>query len=353
VSDDPTSLFAAAGTSAALSPGPPKLLVVVDTAEEFDWSTLPPAMMGVSAMRHQDAAHRILRRHGIVPTYAVDHFIARNRDASAPLREFLADGDCEIGSQLHIRVNPPFEEASSRFTSYGGNLPAYLEFEKIAALTRTIEDNLGVRPIVYRGGRWGAGAYTARILKWFGYKVDCSVLPHFDLRGDGGPDYRCMPTRPTWCDPERELLEIPATVGMNGLLGRWGREIYPLLNHAAARRLGVPAMMRRFGLLDCTRLTPEGMSLAEMKQLARDLVERDREGVLTLSFHSTSLLPGSTRSVRTACDLDRLLARLDDFLGFFFGELHGVAATPASIHALASKRGQGEPMALSHQTIGA
>ncbi len=336
LSDDPTSLFAEPVPPAAVSSGRPRLLVVIDTEEEFDWSKLPPVSMGVAAMRHQNAAYCILRKHGIVPTYAVDHLIARDRDASAPLREFLADGGCEIGSQLHTWVNPPFEEARSRFNTYAGNLPAYLEFEKIAALTRTIEDDLGVRPILYRGGRWGAGPYTARILKWFAYKVDCTVLPHYDLRDDGGPDYRRRPSHPTWCDPDHELLEIPASVGMSGLLGRWGGELYPGLNHAGARFLGIPSIMRRLRLLDRNRLTPEGTSLAEMQRLARDLVQRDRAGVLLLTFHSTSLLPGSTPYVQTARDLDEFLARLDEFLGFFFDELDGVPATPASIHALAS-----------------
>lgn len=336
LSDDPTSLFTESAVPATASFGRPKLLVVIDTEEEFDWNTLPPASVGVDAMRHQQVAHRILRKHGIVPTYAVDHLVARDRNASAPLREFLADGGCEIGSQLHAWVNPPFEEVPSRFNTYAGNLPAYLEFEKIGLLTRTIEDSLGVRPILYRGGRWGAGPYTARILKWFGYKVDSTILPHFDLRGDGGPDYRWRPTQPTWCDPERQLLEIPATVGMSGLLGRWGRELYPALNHAAARFLGVPSVMRRLGLLDRNRLTPEGTSLAEMQRLARDLVERDGAGVVMLSFHSTSLSPGNTPYVRTARDLDGFLTRIDEFLGFFFSELHGVPATPGGIHAMAS-----------------
>jgi GT2 family glycosyltransferase len=335
-SDDPTTLFADPAAPVAVAFAQPRLLVVIDTEEEFDWSTLPPATMGVAAMRHQQAAHRILHRHGVVATYAVDHLIASDRPASAPLREFLAGGACEIGSQLHTWVNPPFEEVPSRFNSYAGNLPAYLEFEKIAALTQTIEDNFGVRPILYRGGRYGAGPYTARILKWFGYKVDCTVLPYFDLSEDGGPDYRWSPNRPTWCGPDRQLLEIPASVGMSGLLGRWGGGLYPALNHPAARFLGAPSIMRRVGLLDRNRLTPEGTPLADMKRLARDLVERDRAGVMMLSFHSTSLLPGSTPYVRTARDLDGFLRRIDEFLAFFFGELRGVPATPGSIHAIAS-----------------
>jgi glycosyltransferase involved in cell wall biosynthesis len=334
--DDPTTSFTQANATPIGPDGKPALLIIIDTEEEFDWTALPPPAMGVHAMRHQQAAYRVMRKHGIVPTYAVDYMIAGDRDAYAPLLEFVADGGCEIGSQLHTWVNPPFGEARSRRNTYAGNLPAWLEFEKIALLTQTIEDNLGIKPILYRGGRYGAGPYTARILKWFGYKVDCTVLPYFDLQDDGGPDYRRSPSQPGWRDPERQLLEIPATVGMSGLLRRFGRQLYPPLNHPLARQLGAPSILRRLGILDRNRLTPEGASLADLKRLARDLVERDRSRVLVLSFHSSSLQPGNTPYVRTARDLDAFLGRIDDFLGFFMEELHGVPITPACVHALAS-----------------
>ena len=226
--DDPMASFTRAHTSPiGMADGRPALLVVIDTEEEFDWETLPPSAMGVQAMRHQESAYRVLRKHGVVPTYAVDYVVGNDREAYAPLLDFVQDGGCEIGSQLHTWVNPPLVEARIRRNTYACNLPAWLEFEKIALLTRTIEDNFEIKPILYRGGRYGAGPYTARILKWFGYKVDCTVLPFFDLRSDGGPDYRRTPNQPGWRDPDRQLLEIPATVGMSGLLGRWGSRFIP------------------------------------------------------------------------------------------------------------------------------
>jgi len=345
--DDPTASFTRANAAPiGLADGRPAVLVVIDTEEEFDWAILPPTTMGVRAMRHQEAAYRILRKHGIKPTYAVDYMIANDRDAYAPLQAFVTDGGCEIGSQLHTWVNPPLVEARSPRNTYAGNLPAWLEFEKISLLTRTIEDNLGIKPILYRGGRYGAGPYTARILKWLGYKVDCTVLPFFDLRNDGGPDYRRSPNQPGWRDPDRQLLEIPSTVGMSGMLRRWGAELYPHLNHPVARHLGAPSILRRLGILDRNRLTPEGASLADLKRLARDLVQRDRSRVLVLSFHSSSLLPGNTPYVRTARDLDAFLRCIDEFLGFVMEELDGVPVTPADVYRLASAMsGPDEPVA--------
>lgn len=330
------SLFAPAPPAAIPTPdGRPALMVVIDAEEEFDWSTVPARTMGVQAMAHQHRAQRIFARHGLVPTYAIDYMIASDDTALQPLRDFLRDGVCEIGSQLHTWVNPPFAEAMERSNSYAGNLPPWLEFEKIGVLTRIIEDRLGVRPILYRGGRYGAGDYTARLLRHFGYQVDCSVLPTYDLRGDGGPDYRAAATVPYWCGPDRALLEIPVTVGMSGLLAGMGERIYPTLNTPAMQRWRVPSAMRTLRLLDRNRLTPEGTSLAELRRLANDLVHRHGRTILAFSYHSPSLQPGNTPYVRSPADLDRFLATMDGFLDFFFRDLGGIATTPAEVHGWA------------------
>ena len=94
--------------------------------------------------------------------------------------------------------------------------------------------------------------------------------------------------------------------------------------------------MRRLGILDRNRLSPEGSSLADLKRLARDLVQRDRSRVVVLSFHSSSLLPGNTPYVRNARDLEAFLDCMDEFLSFFREELRGVPVTPACVYSMAS-----------------
>jgi hypothetical protein len=336
-SDDPTSLLDMRGAVPAMIPGArPSLMVIVETGRGFDRADLSSSAADPHGLRHLHAAQRIFRRHGIVPTYAVDYSVSSDPEASAPLREFLADGACEIGSRLHTWSNPPIEEAPSPRNAYAGNLPAYLEFEKLAVLTRTINETFGVKPVLYRGGRNGAGHYTARSLKWFGYKVDSTVLPMFDLRRDRGPDFRTASPRPAWCDPDRQLLEIPTTVGLTGALRHWGTRAYSLIDRPVLKRMALPEILRRCGVLDRIRLTPHDTSLVDMKRLARDVVAVDPAGVLVLSFASAVLKIGSGPGAASSRDLDAFLARLDEFLTWFLGDLNGIAATPGGIHALAS-----------------
>jgi hypothetical protein len=86
-------------------------------------------------------------------------------------------------------------------------------------------------------------------------------------------------------------------------------------------------------MLELVRLSPEGNGLDELVRLTRKLIASG-ERVLTLSFHSPSLLPGCTPYVRTEEDRDRLLACIDGYLRFFRDEIGGVPTTIAELEAL-------------------
>src|SRR6185312_3566371 len=175
----------------------PRLMVLIDAEEEFDWTKpFSPHATEISNIRHQHLAHRIFERYGVVPTYAVDFPVADHREAVEPLRDFLNDKLCEIGAQLHPWVTPPHNETVCERNSFPGNLPKELEAAKLRALTERIERNFGVKPLLYRAGRYGTGPHTAEILNELGYKIDCSVLPGVSGRSSYATDYRGAPVRP-------------------------------------------------------------------------------------------------------------------------------------------------------------
>ena len=314
----------------------PYLLVIIDAEEEFDWSTVPPAVSSVRSMRAQGPAQEIMSRFGVVPTYAVDYAIAADPEGYRPLMEYLADGTCEIGTQLHPWLNPPMTEERSVHNSYAGNLDPELEAEKLRVLTRTIEDTFRTRSIVYRAGRYGIGPHTAATLEALGYRVDCSVRPLFDLRDAGGPNFIGAPDGLYWFGPRRSLLEVPVTVGMTGHLARGGPRLAPLVSGRLSSSR-IPGLLSRTGLLNRVQLTPEGTDIEEAKLLTRTLLRNKRTPVFTVSYHSPSLEPGNTPYVRSRGDLDRFLAWLEEYLAFFLGELGGVATTPAALLRIAER----------------
>src|ERR1043165_2826177 len=70
----------------------PHLVVIVDAEEEFDWNaSFSRSSISTRSIRYQSAAHKILNRFNIVPTYAVDCPVASQAEAYGPLRELLQE----------------------------------------------------------------------------------------------------------------------------------------------------------------------------------------------------------------------------------------------------------------------
>ncbi|UEM02727.1 polysaccharide deacetylase family protein [Skermanella rosea] len=313
---------------------PPILLVVVDAEEEFDWSApFSRDQRSVRSMAAQGPMHRIFEKFGIRPTYVVDYPVASQRDGLEPLRDLLKDDACLIGTQLHPWVNPPFDEEVSERNSFPGNLPPDLERAKLEALTRAIEDGLGLTPRIYKAGRYGLGPRTFRTLADLGYCIDLSAVPGADLRVHHGPDFRRVEPQPYWIGPPGRLLELPLTRGYVGLLSGQGPGLEGALESPVAQACRIPGVLSRLGLIDRIILTPEGVPPAQHMALVRAMIRRGQR-IFMLSYHSPSLVPGNTPYVRTRRDLDVFMDRVEGFCERFFGELGGTAGDPLSVRDL-------------------
>lgn len=311
----------------------PRLIVSVDTEEDFDWSApFSSKSNSVHSMSRQHLAQKMLERYGVKPIYLCDFPIADQEAAYGVLREWLAAGRCAIGTQLHPWVNPPHDEAVNEYNSFLCNLPPGLQHEKLRVLTERLTETLGVRPTVYKAGRHGADAELPKLLKPLGYCVDMSFNPIRDYRPKGGPDHTRYPHTPFWLDAEQEILSIPLTANVMGALRRDWLMLADLVWSGAADRFKFASILRRLNLMNRVALTPEGIPLEEAKQLTRFLLQRDHR-VFSLCYHSPSLTPGSTPYVRNEGDLRRFLGWLDAYLEFFIGELGGIPVLPMEVYA--------------------
>lgn len=289
-----------------------RFLVSVDTEEEFDWSApLDRSSHGVKAVAGMARFQDFCREHGVAPLYLIDHPIATSPQAAAILRPAVEQGHAELGLHLHPWVNPPFVEEVSEFNSFAGNLPPEQEREKFLHLLDAIDSNFGMRPVIYRAGRYGAGPQTAAILKEAGFCIDTSVRSHFDYSASGGPDYHGYPLRPYWLDVEKSLLELPVTTVFWGPLRTMGPRIFPYARHV--RRL--PGLLARSGLMERIPLTPEGITSEEAIR-AIDIALDDGLPVLVFSFHSPSLQPGHAPYVRTEADLEEFYSWWRDVFAY-------------------------------------
>jgi hypothetical protein len=288
-----------------------RFVIFADAEEEFDWSA--PFNREATSTETIDAlpaANRFFNERGCVPTYLVDWPVVANPASAATIRGMVEAGACDVGTQLHPWVNPPFDEELSVFNSYSGNLAPSLEAEKLRMLTDKIEQEIGIKPSVYRAGRYGIGPNTASILSELGYRLDVSVRASFDYRAQGGPDFSSHPIWP-W-SLGGGVFEVPLTATKTGIL----RDALTYQDFAPAR-----GFLARMGLFDRVPLTPEGVRLHDALIAIRQLIDSGHQ-LFSLSFHTPSLVPGHTPYVRTASDLKTFWAWWDGVFNLF--AKHGV-----------------------------
>lgn len=290
-----------------------RFVVFVDTEEEFDWDKpLRRENTAVSAMEGLPEAQRYFREAGAQPAYLCDWPVVDDERSGAILAEMHAADGCEIGTQLHPWVNPPFEETVTAYNSFTGNLPVDLQRAKLRRLTERITERIGTRPTIYRAGRYGIGKQTAMLLEEEGYRMDASVRALFNYGDEGGPDFSGFANDLFWAGPQRTLLALPLTATFTGRLRRWGWRLFP-----AGERFGLwRSLLARTGAVQRIALTPEDYPLSSAREAIERLLDDGRR-VFSLSYHSPSVVPGHTPYVRDADDLKAFYAWWDGVFDLF------------------------------------
>jgi hypothetical protein len=118
-----------------------RVLLTVDTEEEFDWNG--PFRRDRYGLSHVPAIQRFqsfCEGIGVCPVYLVDWPIVHDPRAVEIIGDAVRRGTAEVGVQLHPWVNPPFDEEVTERNSFAGNLPRELEAAKFMALRDAIRD---------------------------------------------------------------------------------------------------------------------------------------------------------------------------------------------------------------------
>lgn len=279
-----------------------RVLLTVDTEEEFDWSgPFTRDRHGLDHLPRLRKFQEFCEGLGAVPSYLVDWPVATSPLAKELLAGPVASGAAEVGIQLHPWVNPPFEEEVNERNSFAGNLPPDIERAKFLRLRDAIAENFSANPQLYRAGRYGFGPATTDLLRDAGVGVDTSFRALFDYSAGHGPDYSTYPLEPFWLDQDMTVLELPVTTLHWGMLRRQGRLLHPMISRIPR----ASGLFARLGLLERIPLTPEGTTIDEAIR-GLDMALDDGLPLIVLSFHSPSLAPGYTPYVRTEADLDAL-----------------------------------------------
>lgn len=315
----------AKGASLLLEGKAPRFLVTIDTEEAFDWDG--PFRRDGHSVDHIASLARfqaIAETYGVKPIYLIDYPIATDAVACDFFRDLLARDKAYVGAHMHPWNTPPYVEELSSRNSYGCNLPADVERAKLDNLLEAICKLTGQMPLMFRAGRYGAGAHTAALLAEKGICFDSSARTLFDYRRDGGPDYAEHPARPYWLAKER-VAELPVTSVYTGALKHLGAGLFGKDSEPSALR----GPLSRLGLLSRVPLTPEGVGVEDAK-CGIDAAIVQQLPLMIFSFHSPSVVPGNTSYVRNAEQAEAF----HDWWHQIFAYLQDKSVKPADLMAL-------------------
>jgi len=313
---------------------PPKLAIVIHTEEEFDWNkgfyrSNTSVTHGKELINFCDTLIAL----GAKITFALDYAFVKSDAGIRVINHFLPqiNNNVEFACHCHPWVNPPFaiehlnktEEAHdeapvNEIDSYPGNLAKNAEYEKIKTLTEAIQTITGQQPTTYLAGRYGIGSNTTKILSELGYKIDLSISPFVDFSHQQGPDFSNHNNKTF---TKNGITNIPHTSGFVSYIPELSQ--YLNNNPVSFKKLNASLLGKILFKLSSVkrhRLSPEGFTLTEMKNVTKALLQTKTENLI-FSFHSPSVKLGLTPYVTEQSLLDDFYKNTIDYITWYKNEI--------------------------------
>lgn len=297
----------------------PAFLITVDTEGDDLWSR--PRTITTRNAAYLPRFQVLCEAYGLEPTYLVNWEMANCSIFQEFARDVLRRKAGEVGMHLHAWNSPPLEQLTNddfECQPYLIEYPEELMREKVKVMTEILENVFQVKPISHRAGRWGLDEAYARILVDHGYRVDCSVTPHYSWQhclgapaGLGGTDFTRFPDFAYFVDlndisraGESTLLEVPLTI----IKRRWPPVIDGMRRLVRHVQLGERVMRKVFPILRW--LYPDGRNGVALRSIMKTAREEGRDYV-ELAIHSSELMPGGRAKFSTAENVERLYGGLE------------------------------------------
>lgn len=280
---------------------PPDVLFVlsIDTEEEWNWDKeFPQKNFSVSNVQQIPRFQAFCNSLGIRPTYFVDYAVAENTDSSAILKSVVADNHCEIGAHLHPWCNPPYFGKTGEKESHVVNLPIDQVEKKLDALLLLLNEKFGVNANSFRTGRWGINGKVLQLLAKKNIQIDSSMYPFFKNEFFDCEYTTRIPYWPDFEDPtrqgaQRNIFEIPATVGFNRKNFDLLNKVYKVCTSKILCPLRLVGILWHTKILRKIYLSPEINSGEIMHPLIDAVLENDYP-VIHMYLHSSSLIDKTT-----------------------------------------------------------
>jgi hypothetical protein len=290
------------------------LVITIDVEEEGLFSgNYPRSGAGVANVAELSRLEFVHREFGFPLTLLATYPVAQDPAARKVLAAWQQEQGAEIGVHLHPWNTPPFMDFPGPEPIPTARLPLTLVEAKLKSLVDCLTESFHEPPRSFRMGRFDWSPGLLELLPGCGLRVDSSMVP-LTFKGDGVQNF-LTPADPFWLDMPASagmrLLEAPVT--MVPVLEGSARAVHRLAGLLPGK--AGQALLSRYRFVGAAGIHPAWFPQFSMR-LATSLHRRRGGRVLTLFLHSSELLPGGSPDFPDAASVDRLVAKLRNFLAW-------------------------------------
>lgn len=261
----------------------------------------------------------LCERYGMIPTYLVNYEMSQSKAFVELGREGLKKKTLEIGMHMHGWNCPPYYKLQAG-NKFGGDNPYIYEYpeniieKKVDYLTKFLEDTFQTKIKSHRSGRWYIDSVYIKILKKYGYMVDCSVTPGVNwssgsglTEGSRGSNYNRYPSvdyevnlDKIYKSGKSGFFEVPVTIG------RKKRE--------------------KWFKYENIWLRPNGSNLKDMCKLIK-LKQQQEVDYVEFMLHSSEMMPGGSPYFKTESEVNKLYYDMDKLFKYASKNYQGIGLT--------------------------
>jgi hypothetical protein len=286
--------------------------ITIDTEGDNGWDR--PQFNETKNAQGVERFQKFCESFGFKPIWLTNYEMSMDSTFVKVAKEAISNNMCEIGAHIHPWNSPPdsyLTEADYKYLPYLIEYPDEVMEEKIAFLTKHLEDVFWEKIISHRAGRWATNEKYLNYLSDYGYKVDCSVTPLINWEnskgspnGSGGPDYSDCPNRVYYpLKDNRNFYEIPMST-MNDVM--FNNIFINTIIKASPKIMKETKVFNAINARKVNMLRPRLGAGKKMLHMAEKLIADPTVDYLEFMIHSSELYPGTSPKCKTEDQLNEI-----------------------------------------------
>lgn len=284
-------------------------IITIDTEGDNLWAWKQGDKITTKNVKYLQRFQNLCDQYGFQPVWLTNYEMILDQTYVDFITKVEESKTGELGMHLHAWNTPPAYKLNVIQTGapYLIEYPPDIMEEKIAVMTELLKKQTGIVPMTHRAGRWAMNDLYFKLLKKYGYHVDCSVTPHENWKSHegstetgAGSDYTKNSEEAYWIDEDKTFLEVPVTI-------RHVNHFF-LSEHRTLKSMA--GSVKRAMLGENIWLRPGHSSEKQMQYLIDQIADSDSD-YLMFMLHSSEFMPGGSPNFKTAESIEGLYVLLE------------------------------------------